>query len=87
MEYKSIKIVEPLDLQNEISVRTSQLIDISNFLPVIRSAGSLTNKAVYLHNFINGQEVDEWIMAKDEHGDLCAIPLKKDNQKERGKRL
>lgn len=79
MQYKSIKIVEPLDLQNEISVRTSQLIDMYGFSPVIRNEGSLKGKAIYLHNFIDGHEVDEWIIARDEYGDLCAIPLKKDN--------
>ncbi len=79
MRYKSIKIVESLDLQNEISIRTSQLVDMCGFSPVIRSAGSLTNRAIYLNNFVNGQEIDEWIIAKDEHGDLCAIPLRKDS--------
>ncbi len=79
MKYKSIKIVGSLNLQNEISVRTSQLIDMCSFTSVIRSEGSLKDKAIYLNDFINGQQVDEWIIAKDEHGDLCAIPLKKDD--------
>ena len=79
MEYKNIKIVDSSDLQNEILIRKSQLINMHGFLPVIRSAGNLTNKAIYLNDFIDGLEVDEWIIAKDELGDLCAIPLKKDN--------
>lgn len=76
MKYRKLRIVDDSELDtDEIQIGTSQLMTVRESNLSVRNSGKLEQKAIFLSDYIDGQHVAKWIIARDELGILCAIPL------------
>lgn len=78
MEYKELVIQSKESNLETIVITKNQLIEIKNCDFCIRSGAELDSKAIYLPKQINDRPV-KWIIALDSVGNLCAIPLLKED--------